>query len=162
MQYCLLGEIWHNIWKNTTCFLLCPFYLPWYLKLDGENYLHQIHSTWYSFFLVSFSQSLTRCINGIQSGTCWSRVNLLSHSHTLYLWNNFLWMLLQSNLFKKTTRLRGPILVLPKQIPIQLLLYKTTTCLTRPATTFLSPKWKKTCLKQPLQKFTQRRNRKQT
>ena len=25
---------------------------------------------------------------------------------------------------------------LPKQIPMQLLLYKTTTCLTRPATTF--------------------------
>ena len=37
-----------------------------------------------------------------------------------------------------------------KQIPIQLLLYKRTTFLRRPATTFfLSLKWKKTCLKNP-------------
>ena len=53
------------------------------------------------------------------------------------------------------TSLRRPALSLPKQIPIQLLLYKTTICLTQPATTFLSPKWKKTCLKQSLQTFTQ-------
>ena len=37
---------------------------------------------------------------------------------------------------------RRPILSLSKQIPLQLLLYKTTTCLTRPATFILSPKWK--------------------
>ena len=30
--------------------------------------------------------------------------------------------------------------------------------LTRPANTFLTPKWKKTCLKQQLQNFIQRRN----
>ena len=42
------------------------------------------------------------------------------------------------------------MLSLPKQIPVQSLLYKTTTCLTRPVNTFLSTKWKKVCLKQPL------------
>ena len=40
------------------------------------------------------------------------------------------------HLYKTTTRLRRPMLSPPKQIPIQLLLYKTTTCLTRPATIF--------------------------
>ena len=48
----------------------------------------------------------------------------------------------------------------PKQIPIQSLLCKTTICLTRLATTFLTPKWKKICLKQQLQNFIQRRNAK--
>ena len=43
------------------------------------------------------------------------------------------------------------------QIPIQLLLYKTTTCLTGPATNFLVSQMKKSCIKQPLQNFTQRR-----
>ena len=42
-----------------------------------------------------------------------------------------------------TTSTRRPIVSLPKQIPIQSLLYKTTTCLTRSATTCLSHKWKK-------------------
>ena len=61
-----------------------------------------------------------------------------------------------------TTSTRRPIVSLPKQIPIQSLLYKTTTCLTRSATTCLSHKWKKTnCLKQPLQNFILRRNGKQ-
>ena len=36
-----------------------------------------------------------------------------------------------------TTCLRWPILIQPKQIPMQLLLYKTTTCLAWPATTFI-------------------------
>ena len=36
------------------------------------------------------------------------------------------------------------------QIPMQLLLCKTFTCLTRPATTFFVSQMKKTCLKQPL------------
>ena len=35
-----------------------------------------------------------------------------------------------------TTRLRWPVLCPPKEIPIQLLLYKMTISLTRPATTF--------------------------
>ena len=34
------------------------------------------------------------------------------------------------------TSIRRPMLSPPKQIPIQSLLYKTTNCLTRPATNF--------------------------
>ena len=41
--------------------------------------------------------------------------------------------------YKTTTRLRRPMLSPPMRIPIQSLLYKTTTCLTRPATTFFCP-----------------------
>ena len=41
------------------------------------------------------------------------------------------------------TSIRRPMLSPPMQIPIQSLLYKTTTCPTRPATNFLSLKWKK-------------------
>ena len=37
------------------------------------------------------------------------------------------------------------------QISIQSLLYKTSTCLTRPATAFFVPQMKKTYRKQPLQ-----------
>ena len=69
---------------------------------------------------------------------------------------------LNNHLHKTTTRLRQPVMSPPKQIPIQLLPYKTTTCLTQPATTFLFPKWKKPCLKWPLQNFIQRRNGKQS
>ena len=52
------------------------------------------------------------------------------------------------HLYKTTIRLRRPMLSLPKQIPIQSLLYKTTTCLTRPATTLFVSQMKKTCRKQ--------------
>ena len=62
---------------------------------------------------------------------------------------------------KTTTRLRRPMLSPPKQIAVQSLLYKTTTCLTQTPTIFLTRKWKKTRLKQPLQNFIQRRNAKQ-
>ena len=48
---------------------------------------------------------------------------------------------------------RRPMLSPSKQIPLQSLLYKTTTCLTRPATFILSSKWKKARLKQPLNYF---------
>ena len=59
------------------------------------------------------------------------------------------------HIYKMTTHLRQPMLSLPKQIPIQLLLYKMTTCLSQPATTFFVSQMKKNCLKQPLQNFTQ-------
>ena len=65
------------------------------------------------------------------------------------------------HLCKTTTYLRQPMLSPPKPFPVQSLLYKTTTCLTWPATTFLSLKWKKSCLKQPLINFIQQRNDKQ-
>ena len=58
---------------------------------------------------------------------------------------------------KTTTRLGRPMLNLPLQIPIQSLLYKTTICLTGPATNFLVSQMKKNCIKQPLQNFPQRR-----
>ena len=41
---------------------------------------------------------------------------------------------------------RPPMLSPSMQIPLQLLLYKTTTCLTRPATFILSSKWKTSCV----------------
>ena len=41
---------------------------------------------------------------------------------------------------------RPPMLSSSMQIPLQLLLYKTTTCLTRPATFILSSKWKTACV----------------
>ena len=50
---------------------------------------------------------------------------------------------LNNHLHKMTTRLRWPVLSLPKQIAIQLLLYKTTMSLTRPATTFFVSQVKK-------------------
>ena len=56
---------------------------------------------------------------------------------------------------------RWTMLSLLKAIPIQLLLYKMTTCLMWLSTTFLLTQMKKTCLKQPLQNFIQWRNGKQ-
>ena len=56
------------------------------------------------------------------------------------------------HLYKTTTCLKGAMLSTPKQTPIKLLLYKTTTSPTQPATTFFfdySPKLSKisvTCL----------------
>ena len=50
------------------------------------------------------------------------------------------------------------MLSLPKAIPIQTLLYKTTTSLTQPVTTYFVTQMKKTCLKQPVQDFIWQRN----
>ena len=59
---------------------------------------------------------------------------------------------LNDHLYKTATRLRRPELSPLKQISIQSLLYQTTTCLTRPATTFpFSQMKKKTFLRQPPQ-----------
>ena len=52
-----------------------------------------------------------------------------------------------------TTRLRRPVLSLPKQIPMQSLLYKMTTCLTRPATTFFVLQIKKNLSKTTTKKL---------
>ena len=48
-----------------------------------------------------------------------------------------------NHLYKMTTRLRQQIVSLSKQILIQSLLYKTTTCLTRPAATYFVLQMKK-------------------
>ena len=65
---------------------------------------------------------------------------------------------LNDHLYKTATPLRRAMLSQPKSIAIQSLLYKTTTCLARPATSFFVPQMKNNCLKQPLQNFIQRRN----
>ena len=67
-------------------------------------------------------------------------------------------MMLQSNLFKQPPLednhlSKTPMLSLPKQISMQLLLWKMISCLTQSVTTFVT-QIKKTCLKQPLQNFT--------
>ena len=48
---------------------------------------------------------------------------------------------------KTTTRLRLPMPSPPQRIPAQSLLYKTTACLTRPATTFFVPQMRKSLSK---------------
>ena len=64
--------------------------------------------------------------------------------------------------FKITTRLRRPMLRQPKQISIQSLVYKTSTCLTPSTTTFVSQMKKNLSKTTTLQNFTQRKNGKQT
>ena len=56
-----------------------------------------------------------------------------------------------------TTSIRRPLVSPPKQIPIQLLLYKMTTCVTWPVATYFVPqmKKKKKLSKKPPQNFTQ-------
>ena len=63
---------------------------------------------------------------------------------------------------KTTVHLRRLMLSPPQQIPIQLLLYKTTTCLTRPAATFFVSQIKKSLSKTTTKKIIQQRDGKQT
>ena len=49
-----------------------------------------------------------------------------------------------------------------KEVLMQSLLYKATTYPIQPATTIFVSQMKKTCLKQPLQNFIQRKNGEQT
>ena len=70
----------------------------------------------------------------------------------LKIWTHF--SIRQTKLFWINVKYYRPPMLSPyKQIPLQPLLYKTSTCLTRPATFILSPKWKNTRLKQPLNYF---------
>ena len=69
----------------------------------------------------------------------------------LKIWTHF--SIRQTKLFwinLKHYSQRPPMLRPSKQIPLQWLLYKTTTCLTQPATFILSSKSKKARLNQPL------------
>ena len=77
------------------------------------------------------------CFSIRQTKLLW--INLKHHSQTC--WNE--------HLCKTTTRLRQPMLSPLKQIPIQFLLCKTTTCLMPPGTIFFVSQMKKVCLKQP-------------
>ena len=72
----------------------------------------------------------------------------------LKIWTHF--SIRQTKLFwinLKHYSQRPPMLSPSKQGALQLLLYKTTTCLMRPVTFILSPKWKKPHLKQPLRNY---------
>ena len=61
------------------------------------------------------------------------------------------------HLYQMTTRPRRPTLSPTKPIPIQSLLYKTTTYLTLPDTTFFVPQMKKNLSKTPLKTFNHRK-----
>ena len=77
----------------------------------------------------------------------------------LKIWTHF--SIRQTKLFwinLKYYSQRRPILSPSKQILLQLLLCKTTTCLTWPATFILSPKWKKVRIKQPLNHICKKLN----
>ena len=82
----------------------------------------------------------------------WEIIHFKIWTHFSIRQTNLFWINLKhcgqtcsnDHLCKTSTRRRRPMLSPPEQIPIQWLLYKTTTCLTRPATTFfLSTKWKR-------------------
>ena len=89
------------------------------------------------YYLIMCSESSTRISNYKQK-----IMRIFNYSQTCS----------NDHLYKTTTRLRRSVLSPPKQIPINSLLYKTTTCLTRPATTFfVSQMKKKTYLKRPPQ-----------
>ena len=65
----------------------------------------------------------------------------------LKIWTHF--SIRQTKLFwinLKHCSQRPPMLSPSMQIPLQSLLYKTTTCLTWPTTFFMSSKWKTACV----------------
>ena len=88
----------------------------------------------------------------------WEIINLKTWTRFSIRQTKLLWINLKNynqtcsnnHLCKMTTCLRQQMPSLPKQSPIQSLLYKMTTCLTWPVTNFLVSQMKKTCLKQPL------------
>ena len=81
---------------------------------------------WYTFNASRFSRRGFEWISSFLLNTIHTACFCLKYSQTCS--NNHLW--------KTATRLRWSMLSLPKDIPMHLLLYKTTTCLTRPANTF--------------------------
>ena len=115
------------------------FILITYFPISQTIYITWSKGWWWLFLLLLsiFYQKII--IVRLYLG--WQRT-LVFISNFKYFWQNDSWFEWYSqtssndHLCKTTTRLRRPMLSPPKQIPIQLLLYKTTTCLTRPATTF--------------------------
>ena len=93
-----------------------------------------------------------QCYKKIPNGIClnvlfpcmeaWKQVSLLGLGCSSFTKNVLMVSMFgcsqtsNNHLYKTTTHLRWPVLSLPKQIPIQLLLHQTTTCLTQPANTF--------------------------
>ena len=98
-------------------------------------------------------------------GELWEIIYLKIWTHFFIRQTKLFWINLKhysqtcSNiqLCKTTTRLRWPMLSLPKQIPLQSLLCKTS--LTWPATTFVVSQMKNVCLKQPLKSLSSEKMR---
>ena len=103
----------------------------------------------FSFPKKGKNKSKFRMVNLCNGGTkafavLWEIIHLKIWTHFSIRQTKLLWIKLKhysqtcsnDHLSKTTTRLRRPILSPPKQILVQSLLYKITTCLTRPATTF--------------------------
>ena len=122
----------------------------WFFRIDNFS------KSWFQFILFIDTYIITTFI--------WLMISNVKKSTTCssFGWSKFIRIVIQiqaiysqtcsnHHLYIMTTCLR-PILSLPKPIPIQSLLHKTTTCLMQSATTFFVPKWKKNCLK-PLQNF---------
>ena len=75
---------------------------------------------------------------------CFLATHALGYMMYLHGWCMYSQICSNDHLYKmKATCLRQSMLIPPKTIPIQSLLFKTTNCLTRPATTFFVSQMKK-------------------
>ena len=122
----------------------------WFFRIDNFN------KSWFQFILFIDTSIITTFIwlmisNAKKSATCSSFGSSKFIRIVIQIQAIYSQTCSNHHLYIMTTCLR-PILSLPKPIPIQSLLHKTTTCLMQSATTFFVPKWKKNCLK-PLQNF---------
>ena len=112
-------------WKVKSCLVTScfPNYNPGHNILELYNVLVRLiqdNSTWFLSQKTLFTNCFKSCRTTSYSQTC-------SNDH----------------LYQTTTRLRESTLSPTKPILIQLFLYKTSTCLTRPVNTFFVPQMKK-------------------
>ena len=105
---------------------------PWVKPVEAfsilvSKHIQTVHLWHYGTFLRDFSREIFFCFTS-------------EHLLTFFTFDLFLCFSYDTPTVKPaqtmTSCLRQPILSLPKPVPMQLLLYKTTTCLTGPATTF--------------------------
>ena len=129
-----------NAIKNKKiCFKMCKIILN--VKFECCQFPSNYNSVTIKCFLGAAAPSICHFFRlSIRHTSCLR--NCASSDHNF---RNTCKMMIQSNLFKRppllcktTSFLRQPMLSPLKKIPIQSLLQKTTTCLTRPATTFVS------------------------
>ena len=122
--FSILQKYW-QVWKYTV--LLSKFSFP----KKGKN--------------KSKFQIVNLCNGGSKDiAELWEIIHLKIWTHFSIRQTKLFWINLEhysqtcsnDHLCKTTIRLRRPMLSPPKQIPVQLLLHKTTICLTRPTTTF--------------------------
>ena len=110
----------------------------------------------FSFPKKGKNNSNFRMVNLCNSGTkdfveLWEIIHLKIWTHFSIRQTKLFWINLKhysqtssnDHFCKTTTRLRRPMLSPPKQIPLQSLLTKMTTCLTRPVTPFFVSQMKK-------------------